>query len=295
MTKKRYTIDIGEPVSVIDHGGDGPLIVFVHGLEGSALNWDLIAPELTKNHRVIAPDLSGFGYTPPHDGGSSVEYNAEVVRGVIDHFGGRATLIGNSMGALVALIAADRYPERVTSLVLIDTAAPMFSLAHVHFPTVTRLAIPLIPWFGPKMVEAYRARTSVDQGVSEAMIFVSANPESLDPSVVANATEIATLRRTQSWSVDALRDATSSIAPYVLGKRRYSALIHRITQPTLVIHGTEDRLVNAASAKWMGRERPEWSVALIQGVGHIPMLETPEKVNAIFDAWESASLAAAPS
>ena len=106
MTKKRYTIDVGEPVSIVDHGGEGPLIVCVHGLEGSALNWDLIAPKLTKTYRVIAPDLSGFGYTPPHAGGTSVGYNADVVRDVIDHFGGEAAVIGNSMGALVSLYFA---------------------------------------------------------------------------------------------------------------------------------------------------------------------------------------------
>lgn len=293
MTKKRYTIDVGEPVSIVDHGGEGPLIVCVHGLEGSALNWDLIAPKLTKTYRVIAPDLSGFGYTPPHAGGTSVGYNADVVRDVIDHFGGEATVIGNSMGALVSLITAVQYADRVTSLVLIDSAAPVHSLAGIHFPTSLRLSIPLVPWIGPRMIETYRSRITVEQGVAEAMAFVSSDPKALDPMVIENATEIATLRRTQPWSVDALVEATSSIAPYVIGRRRYASLIHRVTQPTLIIHGTKDRLVNVSSAKWIGRQRPEWTVALINDVGHVPMLEAPEKVNAIIEAWQTANLVTA--
>ena len=76
---ERKTIDARGEVSVLDYRGDGPLIVCVHGLEGSAFNWNLIGPELARDHRVVAPDLSGFGYTPPLDRGASVEANAELV------------------------------------------------------------------------------------------------------------------------------------------------------------------------------------------------------------------------
>src|SRR5689334_13091156 len=61
------TVDIGGPVHYVDFGGDpeGPTIVLVHGLGGSHLNWDLLAPLLTDSARVFALDLPGFGLSEP--------------------------------------------------------------------------------------------------------------------------------------------------------------------------------------------------------------------------------------
>jgi len=290
LTVERHTIDVGGPVSVLDYGGNGPLVVCVHGLEGSAYNWNLIAPTLAKTHRVVAPDLSGFGFTPPLEGGTTVDDNAQLVKGVIDHYGGSATVIGNSMGALISILTSERYPDRVNSLVLIDPAAPIFSWMTISFPTAARLSVPLIPWLGGRLVDAFRDHTTVDEGVTEALTFVAAHPESLDATVWEHATEIAALRRTQPWATGALVEAANSIAPYVVRKGRFSELIHRVTQPTLLIHGTEDELVHAQSAKWIGRQRPDWTVVLFEDVGHVPMLEAPGRVLDVFTAWESATL-----
>ncbi|MEN8040139.1 MAG: alpha/beta hydrolase [Actinomycetota bacterium] len=285
---ERYTIDLDGPVSLLDYGGDGPLIVCVHGLEGSAYNWNLIAPTLAATHRVVAPDLSGFGYTAPLEGGTTVERNAQVVSDVIDHFGGNAMLIGNSMGGLISILTSELYPEQVNSMLLIDPAAPIFDWTTVNFPAAARLSVPLIPWLGSKLIDTFRDQISVDEGVVEALTFVAAHPEDLPPSVWEHATEIAALRRTQPWATAALVDATNSIAPYVVRKGRFAKLIHRVTQPTLVIHGIEDELVHAQAARWIGRQRPDWTIALFEDVGHVPMIEAPDRVLAVFEAWEGA-------
>ncbi len=287
---ERYTIDLDGPVSVLDHGGDGPLIVCVHGLEGSAYNWNLIAPTLAKTHRVVAPDLSGFGFTPPLDGGTGVERNAGLIKDVIDHYGTDAIVIGNSMGGLISILTSELYPERVNSLVLLDPAAPIVSWTAINFPTAARLSVPLIPWLGEKLINTFRDLTTVDEGVAEALTFITAHPESLDQTVWEHATEIAALRRTQPWATRALIDATNSIAPYFVRKRRFADLIHRVTQPTLLIHGTQDELIHAQAARWIARQRPDWTVVLFEDVGHVPMLEAPERVLEVFTTWESATL-----
>ena len=287
---ERYTIDLGGPVSILDFGGEGPLIVCVHGLEGSAYNWTLVAPKLAETHRVIAPDLSGFGFTPQLDGGSSVGRNADLVKDVIDYFGGDAMLIGNSMGGLISILAAEWYPDRVNSLVLIDPATPVFSWTSINFHAAARLSVPLIPWLGSKLIEAFRDQITVDEGVVEALTFVTAHPETLAAEVWDHATEIAALRRTQPWATSALVEGMTSIAPYVVTKGRFSDLIHRVTQPTLVIHGTEDELVHVAAARWLGRQRPDWTVVLFEDVGHVPMLEIPDRVLEVFDTWKAACL-----
>ncbi len=285
---ERTTIDAGGKVSVLDHGGSGPLIVCVHGLEGSAYNWNLVAPHLAQTHRVVAPDLSGFGHTDPLDGDSTVERNAQLVADVIDYYGDEATLIGNSMGGLVSILVSQKYPEKVSRVVLIDTAAPVFSWFGVSPAATARLSVPLIPFFGQRLIEAYKAKITPEAGVHEALAFVTANASRLDPSVYDMALEIAQLRRLQPWATDALIQATNSIAPYVLRKARFAELIHKVSQPTLVVHGTKDELIHVEAAMWMSRQRPDWTVAYLEGVGHVPMLEVPHRFLSVFDAWEEA-------
>lgn len=286
---ERITIDLDGPVSVLDHGGEGPLVVFVHGLEGSAYNWSLLASHMAANHRTVAPDLSGFGYTPPGGRGSTVDANAELVADIIKHYGKDALLIGNSMGGLISLIVADRHPDLVRGVVLINPAAPVTDWSRVSPPAAARLSTPLIPLLGGPIVDAYRSTQSPEQGAEEALHFVAVDPTSLDPQVWQNAEEIARLRRSQEWPTEALVTAVRSIAPYVLRKSTFAKMLHRIAPPVLLIHGTEDDLIQVETARWIGRERPDWTVVLFDGVGHVPMLETPEKVLEVFDLWEQAA------
>ena len=288
MSMYRTTIDAGGKVSVLDYGGSGPLIVCVHGLEGSAYNWNLVAPHLTESHRVVAPDLSGFGYTDPIDDDSTVERNAQLVADVIDYYGGPAILVGNSMGGLISILTAEQYPDKVSRVVLVDPAAPVFSWASVVPSAVARLSVPLIPFLGPRLIEAYKQKITPEAGVHEALEFVTADISRIAPSVYDAALEIAQLRRLQPWATNALIQATNSIAPYVLRKGRFATLIHKLSQPTLLIHGTRDELIHVEAATWMSLQRPDWTVAYLEGVGHVPMLEVPDRFLSVFDAWEEA-------
>ena len=92
-------------------------------------------------------------------------------------------------------------------------------------------------------------------------------------------------RRGRAWSIPAFLEADRSIARYVLRPRRFGKLIHRIGAPTLLIHGSEDRLVSVDSARWAASERPDWSYVEMTGVGHVPMLEAPEAFVALVIDW----------
>ena len=287
---ERITIDAKGELSVIDHGGSGRLIVCVHGLEGSAYNWNLIGPGLAETHRVVAPDLSGFGYSLPLDRGASVEANTDVVAEVIEHFGESAVLIGNSMGGLISMLVAMHRPDLVDALVLIDPAAPVTNWFTVRPHAAARLSTPLVPWAGAKVVDAYRSRLSVDASVNESLNFVAKDADALDPQVWEDAREMAELRRTRDYSTDVLVEAVNSIAPYVLYKRRFAPMLHRISQPTLLVHGTEDDLIQIQTARWMARQRPDWTAAFFEGVGHVPMLEIPDRLLAVIRTWERSVL-----
>lgn len=285
---ERVSIDIGGPVSVLDYGGSGQLVVCVHGLEGSAYNWNLIGPELARTHRVVAPDLSGFGYTKPLRRGASVEANVELVAGLIEHFGGNAILIGNSMGGLISLLTAEMHPSHVKGLTLVCPAAPISDWTSIRPRSFARLSAPLIPGLGGRLVDAYRSTQTPEEGVCEVLDFVAADADALDPQVWDDALEMATLRRTQPWSTDALVEAVNSIAPYVLRRSRFAPYLHRLSQPTLLVHGMEDRLIQVQTARWMARQRPDWTTVLLEGVGHVPMLEVPDRLLAVFETWERA-------
>jgi pimeloyl-ACP methyl ester carboxylesterase len=104
-------------------GGDGPALVLVHGLGGSATNWCELAPLLARGHRVLIPDLPGHGRSEPLAGISGLEAYADRVAALMELEGiEQAPVVGHSLGGLVVLRLALRRPELVSSLVLACSA-----------------------------------------------------------------------------------------------------------------------------------------------------------------------------
>jgi len=285
---QRVTVDVDGPVSVIEYGGSGPLAICVHGLEGSAYNWRLIADDLTKTHTVVAPDLPGFGHTEPEGRPVTVDAIAEVVAELIRHYGGNALVIGNSMGGLISILLAARHPETVRALALVNPASPVASWRKVRPLSALTLGTPLLPVVGPPLIKAYRASHTPEQGVEESYKFVTADPSTVDPAALEDALEIANLRRTQPWSASALTKASRSIAPYVLTKGRFTSVVHNVSQPTLLIHGAKDDVIQMDSAVWLADQRPDWTTVYFEDLGHIPMIEAPDRFMQVFRTWEDA-------
>ena len=103
--------------------GAGPPIVLIHGLGGSATNWSELAPLLAQSHRVIVPDLPGHGRSEPLAAVSGLQPFADRVYAVMEHEGAvPATVVGHSLGGLVALRLALRRPDAVSGLVLTASA-----------------------------------------------------------------------------------------------------------------------------------------------------------------------------
>jgi pimeloyl-ACP methyl ester carboxylesterase len=66
-------------------------------------------------------------------------------------------------------------------------------------------------------------------------------------------------------------------------------MIHRITAPTLVIHGSQDKIVSTGSARWLVAQRPDWELRIFSGLGHVPMIERPEGVAETMRRWLAAT------
>src|SRR5580704_8559497 len=95
-------LDLDGPVYVADYGGDGPVMLLVHGLGGAHLNWMAVAPLLAVDHHVYALDLPGFGRSPLAGRRSTIAANVDLVSRAITHLApGPVVLMGNSMGGLL--------------------------------------------------------------------------------------------------------------------------------------------------------------------------------------------------
>ena len=279
-------VDIGGPVRIAEYGGDGPLILLVHGLGGSIENWDVAGPLLTGSGRVVAIDLIGFGDSEPGDRRPSVEDNARLVSEVIEHLGFEsATLVGNSMGGLISMITAVEHANRVARIVLVNPALPVSRRRPPDLEVLTKLIGPLVPGIGVPAFRVYRAAHSPEEETTETLRMIAANAEAVPVWAKERLTEANRVRRGRDWAIPAFLEADRSIARYVLRPRRFARLIHRIGAPTLLIHGSEDRLVSVDSARWAAQQRPDWAYVEMEGVGHVPMLEAADAFSEIALDW----------
>lgn len=103
--------------------GDGPVIIFVHGIASSAATFTRLIPMLSDKHRCIAIDLLGFGDSPAPAGATyTIEEHVAAIHETINSLRLRApfVLVGHSLGALLSARFAAQHPERVSRLVLVS-------------------------------------------------------------------------------------------------------------------------------------------------------------------------------
>src|SRR3954463_16509639 len=97
--------------------GEGPAILFIHGLGASWQSWLEQMPEFSRDHRVVAMDLPGFGFSEMPDEDISIEYYASWTASLLDRLEiDSAAVVGNSMGGFIGAELAIRHPDRVQRL-----------------------------------------------------------------------------------------------------------------------------------------------------------------------------------
>ncbi len=106
-------------------GGSGPAVVLLHGYGETGDMWAPMAAELMRDHTVIVPDLRGLGRSSHPAGGFTKMNQAEDVAGVLDRLKvDRADIVAHDIGNMVAFAFAEKHPERVGKMVLIDAPVP---------------------------------------------------------------------------------------------------------------------------------------------------------------------------
>jgi pimeloyl-ACP methyl ester carboxylesterase len=287
------SVDLDGPVHYVDFGGpDGcddsdapPPVVLVHGLGGSHLNWVGIGPALARTRRVVALDLAGFGLTASLGRSTSVHHNAALLSRFIHRVLGRpAVLVGNSMGGMVSLLLADRRPEQVAGLGLIDPSLPI-PRQRPDPQVAATFALYAVPRVGEAVLTRYNARYTDRQRVLGTIALCFADASRADDDLIGASIELAAWRRTTPAPEADFLGAARSLLAVLRRPRRYDALIAGIDRPVLLVHGELDRLVPVAAARRTAALNPSWHTAYLDGAGHTPQLEVPAEVLDVLEPW----------
>ena len=241
--------------------GDGPAIVMIHGF-GAALWWDAIAPSLAKDHRIIRLDLIGHGGTEAPQRGYSIERQAALVAAVLDaQKADKVVVIGHSMGGEVATALAEARPERIDRIILIDT--PPAGTA--SFDTLTNLY--LSPIIGPLL----------DRFANDAL-YREALAQGFAPGFEVPQRFVADLAQLTYPAAVAAHDGSVAFRSAEPIPERLAAI--QPAPPLLVIFGALDTIVPVAEAQKY-RAVPGARIVTLDGVGHSPMVEAPDRTLAL--------------
>ena len=265
--------------------------LYVHGLGGSALNWtdlmDLMSRPAASNGSGPLPgvpmlagealDLPGFGFSPaPADRDYSLDARVAAVIALIEQRRSRPVhLIGNSLGGAVSTRVAARRPDLIATLTLISPAMP--DLRPRLLPM--RLAVASMPGVGRFLANKMLALPAADR-TDRSTTELYADPGRLAPQRRDEAIAEVIRRDGLPYSLDALLGSGRAlVGEYTRpGPRSLWHDAALVTAPTLIIHGSHDRLVNPSTAGRAARTFPNCRVVVLPRVGHVAMMERPDLV-----------------
>lgn len=247
--KRKLAASAGE--QLIWQGGAGPLLVLLHGAGDQASTWYRAAPVLQRHFQLLMPDLAGHGDSQPAKGPLSLGTLLTALEQVLDTAPWSGTpimLAGNSLGAWMAMLYAQRHPERVTRAILIN-GGPIRHASEIGLMPRNR-------------EEARRALDAVlDPSTPRRPNFV------LDDLVrVSNNGPISRL----------LAAGQEDMSRYLLEDKLADFPI-----PVDLIWGASDRLVPLDYAKKLQSQLPRCTLRIIERCGHAPQLEHPRELTRV--------------
>ena len=236
-------------------GGAGEPLVLVHGFGGDKDNFTRMAGHLTAHFRVILPDLPGFGDATRDPAASyRISDQVERLRLFLQALGVQKLLIGgNSMGGFIAGEYAARYPDQVRAVWLLDAAGTEEAQ---HSPMVQNY---FATGDSPLLL---RSQADVETLIRATMSRPPYFPDFLKRTLGARAIADYSLHG------EILKDISQN-SPLL--ETRYNNL----PTPALIVWGAEDKILSPAAANAQQRLFPENQTIVMQGIGHLPMIEAP--------------------
>ena len=267
MDDMRYLELHGERVAYQD-AGDGETLLLIHGMAGSSATWRDVIPQLSKNFRVIAPDLLGHGESDKPRGDYSLGAFAASLRDLLDELGiARATVIGQSLGGGIAMQFAYQHRDRCERVVLIGSGGLGPDLSW----TLRMLSAPgaelILPVIAPPQVLA--AGNRIKSLLSSVGVQSPRGAElwSAYSSLSDRDTRNAFLRTLRSV-VDYRGQAVSALSK-----------LHLTAQmPVMFIWGDKDKIIPVSHGYAAHETLPGSRLEILPGLGHFPHVESPTAV-----------------
>ena len=240
-------------------------VMFGNGLATGTAMWELQAAEFAERFRVLRYDVRGHGATEATPPPYTIERLADDVVDLLDRLGiGKVAYVGLSLGGMIGQALAVRHPDRVGSLVLCDTT--------MHSPRemwIERIAA----------IEANGLEPQVEPSIERwfTRSFRSGQPELVDSM---RAMIRATSLHGYLGCAMAMRDM------------RLESVTPRITQPTLILVGRDDRSTPVAEAQALHSAIPGSQLGVIEHAAHLPNIEQASRFNAVLGRFLDAHPAA---
>lgn len=282
-------IDVGNLRVHHTYGGHGSPVLFIHGLGSSGyMEWRQNLERVAVRHRVLAPDLPGYGRTDKPRARYTIPFFARFVRRYMAERNLRsAALVGASLGGRIALEVALEEPTLVRRLVLVNTLGlgrPQVSAAQVAYGLVTlprvgeavmNLASDALRWASPTVIRRVAGRYA---GVSTDL------EKTMDDAYLRDLREM--------YGADGFHDAYLSTVRSLVNPRALWGGQHDVTRrlnelniPVQLIWGANDPLFPIAHASRAQSLIKHAQLAVIDGAGHTPQAEKPEEFNRVLQQF----------
>jgi 3-oxoadipate enol-lactonase len=229
--------------------GEGPALFLFHSLLSDRASFDAIAPQLSKTHRVIVPELPGFGGSKAVSGGLAAV--ADRMAEAVKEAGGDAIVLGNGYGGFVALQMAIRHPTIAGKLVLADCGAA----------------------FSEQGREAFRNMAAASKAKGLAAITDVAMRRLFAPEFQAAQPELMRDRREAFLKTDpqVLQAACAQLAELDLRPELSS-----VKMPVLVMVGEHDEATPPPMSHELAALLPNARLKILTGCAHVPQLQAPQ-------------------
>jgi 3-oxoadipate enol-lactonase len=237
--------------------GSGPPVVLLHGYPFNRSLWMGQATAVSDTHRVVTPDLRGFGESDCSEGPVTMNQMAQDVAHLLDALGiSQAVLGGLSMGGYVALAFYKQFASRVLALILADTRAQ----ADTEEGKQTRVE------------QAEKALVEGMAGIADSML-----PKLLTPETVSKRPEV--VRRVRDMMLKTKPQGAAGALLGMAERDDQTTLLSKIAVPTLIMVGNEDAITPPQDSQKLHKEIRGSRLVVLENAGHVSNLERTEQFN----------------
>ena len=246
-------------------------LVLLHGWGLSAGVWTPVVRALPPTASVLTPDLPGHGAAPAAPHADLASWGDTLL---ID-LPPRMTVCGWSLGGMIALDLARRYPERVARVILMNTTARFVATPDGEPPWPHGLEHSVVDGF----INGYATDPLT---TLRRFIALQALGDARRRPVSAALGEALSATTPDDSNSQALADGLR-----ILAESDLRTTLNTIQQPVHIIHGAGDALMPLAGAEWLAEHLPDSTLAIFDDCGHAPLLSRPDACAALIAEWAS--------